>query len=323
VTYELANQPYGWHEYGNYVGIFGALIILLSLPVALLRSGRTDAWLGRTLALSTLLVMSVAVGDFGVGSPAALLQRLPMFENFRLPSRYTVPFVLLSCMTAAWVARGLERRTQITGRRWLVILVCGVATFHIASVNAVQFRGAFSQPPLGSGFTFLTRPPAPIIDDKIQRQDRNSPMLRAMMNGAAVFDCYEPLQLRRTADAGMPIVYTRDASVAHVTAFSPNRIDVAVSGDESPARVFMNQNHAAGWRSTAGPVSLDSEDSRTVAVVPGSGPREFAFVFVPPGLWWGVLTLVVAVAVSPLLSRLRVTPHPSRTYHPPHTDPRE
>ena len=311
---KLPNQPYAWHEYGNYVGGLAVLAAIVSVVYALTRSAGPGVWLGRTLALSTILVLSVAVGEFSTLSPAALLRSLPFLEFFRLPSRNTIAFVLLATMTTAWAARDLESRFQASQvMRWVIILVCGIAILHIAIVNRRHFYGVFSQPAIDMRFALMSRPPAPVADAVTNGKTASSPMLRAMFGGTHVFHCYEPLQLRRTANPHRPIVYAGGTDrPVHMTRFSPNRIEFAVPAGAAPVRVFMNQNHTDGWTSTLGPVGFDRSEQKTMVTAPAG---RFAFVFVPPGLWWGVLTFVLALGATPFVWR--------RTLAAEHIEPEE
>jgi hypothetical protein len=81
--------------------------------------------------------------------------------------------------------------------------------------------------------------------------------------------------------------------------FTPNKVQFSAIGGSEPTRVFLNQNYAEGWRSTAGPVRLDPQAGGRmyVELAPGQTGR-FAFSFVPPGLWAGVAILVFAVAAT-------------------------
>ena len=89
--------------------------------------------------------------------------------------------------------------------------------------------------------------------------------------------------------------------------FTPNRVQFSAVGGFEPSRVYLNQNYAAGWRSTAGPVLLDPRDGGRpyVQLAPGQTGR-FAFSFMPPGLVPGTIVLLVALVTSRLLWHRRL-----------------
>jgi hypothetical protein len=306
---EFANQPYGWHEYGNYVGPLAVLFAVLSLIYSLILAAGPERWLGRALAVSTLVALSIAAGEFATISPAALLRRLPFFEHFRIPSRHTIVLVLLATTTMAWAARQLAGRFDATpARRWLTVLVCGLATLNLGIVNRGHFAGVFSQPAIDLRFSPLARPPAPVPDNRTSGRNRgSSPMLRSLASGTGLLRCYEPLQLPQVAHPRRPIVYTNVPDrPAEVAAFSPNRVEFAVPAGTAPVRIFMNQNHARGWTSTLGPVRLDRAERKPAVTVPAGSGGLFAFEFVPRGLWQGVLVFVLALLATPLFWRRRL-----------------
>jgi hypothetical protein len=308
ISDKLPRQPHRWHEFGNYVGPLTALLIAVSIAVALRGKSASDPWLGRALALSTAVTLSVALGEFHPLSPAALLRSLPFFELFRIPSRYTIVFLLLASLTMAWVAREILRRMAAgTAARAAIVVACGLATLHLALANGTHLGGAFREEPIETRFDLLARPPAPAFDAETPGRGSGSPMLGALMAGTALFQCYEPLGLRRTADGRKPLVYAAGTDRrVQLTAFSPNRIEALVAAGASPAVVFLNQNHADGWTSTAGPLFLDPDERRTAVRISGGEATRVAFVFVPPRLGWGLAIFAVALGATPFLWRRRL-----------------
>ena len=137
-------------------------------------------------------------------------------------------------------------------------------------------------------------------------------MLDSMLAGVSPLDCYEPLQVARTAQPGLVAIQ----GVGNVTffrqRFSPNRVQAWVVVGHEPARVVLNQNFAAGWTTSVGPVVRDPDSRRPSVVLPAGYAGSIAFTFVPPGLWAGLVICAVAVAVSILVWRAAATPgHPT------------
>jgi hypothetical protein len=79
-------------------------------------------------------------------------------------------------------------------------------------------------------------------------------MFWAFVANRTIWNCYEPLQLARTATKEAPLVYGGSpATRLHRREFTPNSIRFSVTTDQESDRVFLNQNYIGGWHSDAGP----------------------------------------------------------------------
>jgi hypothetical protein len=307
----IREHRHAWVEYGNYIGAFGALLIASSILWRLVASIRrrpgseaaaADAALrsiGLPLAVTALVFLALSAGDYGRFAPASLLQHVPLFSSFRLPSRYTIPFVLFGVASAAAALRALEGRIVWTRMRQLAATaVCAIAVLQLIVVNRAHFRTSFQAPPLEEGFR--ARASGQLDRDTfVNPYEGSAPMLRALMADRAVGWCYEALQLKRGADDHRPLLWTIGPSEVALTSFTPNRIGFAVVGGDAPTKVFLNQNYSSGWHSDAGLVQLDPQAGGRMYVQFAAGRTgRFAFWFVPPGLWWGVALLMVGLAAS-------------------------
>lgn len=293
-------QRHGWYEYGNYIG--GAAVLLIAASIALaFFIDADDRWLGRSLALTTLVLLVLSAGEFHRWAPASLVNAVPLFSSFRIPSRYTIVVVICGVTTVAWVlARGVLESPPLPAARLLMTLLCLLAAFDVTVRNREQLRGVFSQSPLEERFHWGAASQDVAIDPNPNPYTADSPMLHAMMRNRMFFNCYESLQLLRTADATQPLLYSDGGARIVDTRFSPNRIDFSVIGGRETSAVFLNQNFAPGWRSTAGPLSAKPVNSVTLA--PGQTGR-FAFIFTPPGLTAGWTFLALALGASGLFWR--------------------
>ncbi|PYR17084.1 MAG: hypothetical protein DMF98_27430 [Acidobacteria bacterium] len=296
-------QRHGWWEYGNYIGTLASILIVAGLAWTFAAPSIRGRPPVRAIAVTALVFFVLSLGEFSAFAPALWLWHIPTFSWFRIPSRYTIGFTLFGTMAVAAAARDLAGRIVWTPARQLVIgTVCALAVCQLVVVNRAHFRDVFSLPPLDSGFRIMKGTGEPAFDSALSARTPNSPMLRALMRGQAVLYCDESLQLTRGADSARPLVWSDERSKISSIVFTPNRVQFSAVGGFEPSRVYLNQNYAAGWRSTAGPVLLDPRDGGRpyVQLAPGQTGR-FAFSFMPPGLVPGTIVLVVALVTSRLL----------------------
>jgi hypothetical protein len=308
-------QLYGWHEYANYLGALGSLLIAASVVWILIdrRARRANAT-GVALAITSLILFALMLGEFGGYAPYILLHRLPLMSQFRLPSRFTLVLTLFGVATAAAALRGLaldragdRRLSRFAG----VVLV--LATFDVAYWNRVHFAGSFTLAPLRSSFRLLSRPAAPAIDAQTDAFAGDSPMLRAMMErNQAVLKCNEPLQLPGEVQPGKPIVFAEGGARISEIQFRPNRIRFAVLAREGD-RVFMNQRYANGWRSSAGALEIDPASKLGFVRVPPGTAARVELSFSPPGLVSGLILLLIGLLTSAALWRRTLAPAPVST----------
>ena len=307
-------QRHSWWEYGNYVGPVAILLIVSSLVWVLVSRAVPDRGFVLPLALTSVALLVLSAGELSAFSPASLLGRVPFFSQFRIPSRYTIPFVLFGTLTAAGVARAFIERITTRGGRDALAVVCALAVVQLALVNRAQFQNVFSVPPFDTNFHFLRGSGELVTDPDISPWTGGSPMLRALMKDRAVFYCYESLQLTRVASTG-PLVYSSGTSTISSIVFTPNRIQFAVLGGAEPSKVYLNQNTAPGWRSSAGPVLIDPRDGGKLYVQLSAGQTgKFSFSFVPPGLIAGVIVLLVSVVLSALAWRRHLPQDPGTAW---------
>jgi hypothetical protein len=291
-------QRHGWYEYGNFVGSLAALLTLASLVSVVASRSTPDRWLGVSLALTTAVVLALEAGEFSATAPASLMHVMPLFSSFRIPSRYTIVVALLAPMTIAWVTQSMSGERLMTPRtRWFSATLCSVAILELLLHNRAQFRGVFPFPPLDHEFQWLAGSSTLTTDSTTNAYGPNSPMLHALVDGRSFYNCYESLQLRRTADAEHPLISSDGPAKIFDMKFSPNRIQFSATAGPEASRIVLNQNYAEGWSSTAGPIAREPRSEKpSVLLAPGQAGK-FSFVFTPPGLWLG-LGLLAATAVA-------------------------
>jgi hypothetical protein len=292
-------QRHGWYEYGNYVGLLAALLVAAAIVWALWDRRATDRWFGVAAALTTLLLLTLSAGEFASLAPASLAARVPLFSNFRIPSRYTIAAVLFGVVTAGWALKAAAMGAGFPPRlKALAAIVSVLATAELTLASRLHLRGTFGQAPIETEFRWLNGPRTLEVDRISDPYRPGSPMFRALMSNQAFFNCYEVMRLRQVADADHPLVSGDAGMKTFSTRFSPNRVEFAVANGNEPARVILNENFAAGWSSDAGTVVPDPQSGKpSVMLTPGQAGT-FTFSFRPPGLILGTLVGALSVGMS-------------------------
>lgn len=299
----LPEQRHGWHEYGNYIGEFSALLILAAVAWTLSARGTAGFAVGLPLAVATVAFFLWSLGEFSRFAPASLASHLPLFSSFRIPSRYSIAFVLCAAATVGWAVRALGLDEISSKRaRIFVALVCIAASAHLIARNRTFLTNTFSQPPLTTNFKPMGGPTQLVTDAESNAYTDGSPMLTALMNDRSFYYCYESLQLQHTATAEHPLVFSDGKATIGSTTFTPNRIAFTVVGGSEPSRVSLNQNYAPGWRSDAGDFTPTPEAMPGVTLAAGQ-TGTFSFAFIPEGLWAGLGILLAALVTSKYLLR--------------------
>ena len=297
-------QRHGWHEYGNYIGIASAGLLVAGLIVVL---ARPTQWFGVSLALTSIVLFVLSLGEFSAFAPAVLSQKLPLFSNFRIPSRYTIPFLQFAVLTLAWAFQSREHRFRLTGtRRAALGIAFIVVTAHLVVTNQWHFKQVFTEPPFETTFHWMAGPREIATDQLTNAYSPGSPMLRALVENRAFFHCYESLQVHRASDPDRPLLSVEGTARLSDVTFSPNRVAFNVFGGPEPAKLLLNYNWAPGWSSTAGPIELIGAPGKlaTITIPPGQTGR-YEFSFTPPGLISGTVIFAIAVLVSALAWRKR------------------
>jgi multisubunit Na+/H+ antiporter MnhC subunit len=306
----LDQQRHGWHEYGNYIGIGSTVAIVIGLLFVLIRRAPAHHWFGVSLAVTTIVLFLLSLGEFGPYAPAVLSQQLPLFENFRIPSRYTIPFLQFATLTLGWAFHSIVSRHGLARpARIAIAIVCVIASAHLIAVNRWNLRNVFNQPAFDTTFRWQSGPREIATDKDSNAYAEGSPMLRALVEHRAFFYCYESLQLQRAAVPDRPHLFVEGTARISDVDFSPNRLSFNVFGGPEPAKLLLNYNWGPGWSTTAGDIELMGEPGKlaTVAIAPGQTGR-FAFTFTPPGLYVGSATFVLAALATMAVWRRRTAP---------------
>jgi hypothetical protein len=245
------------------------------------------------------VLFGLMMGESGRFAPYVLMSQLPMLGQFRLPSRYTLVFVLFAAGLLGWVMREAAGREGASdGLRRLAAALLLLGTASLAYQNRVHLAGAFPLPPLGAGASLFARSGPPAIDATTNGITGDSPMLRAMMENRAVLSCYEPLRLPGNVDPNLPLVAGSGATRVSEVAFTPNRVGFGVIAGAEPGRVVLNAKFIEGWRTSVGTLELDPASGLAHVVVPPWTASRVELRFVPPGLAAGFALFGVGLLLA-------------------------
>ena len=310
VSARLPMQRHGWHEYGNYIGIGSALAIAIGLVWVLARRAPHHQWFGVSLAVTTIFLFLLSLGEFAAYAPANLAHHVPLFSSFRIPSRYSIPFLQFAALTLAWAFRSIVTRYGFpNGARIAVAIVALCASAHLIYVNQWNLRNVFTEAPFDTSFHWMQGPRQITTLADASPYTAGSPMFRALMADRSFFTCYESLQLAHGSGPDRPFVF--DANPGERVGdldFSPNQLTFSVKDGPADARVILNQNFSPGWTSTAGAIAPPRPtELGSVTMPPGTSGRH-AFTFRPPGLIAGWVLFNVALIATLILWRSRSQP---------------
>lgn len=299
-------SPYGWHEWGMYIGAAGVLILLLAFVLV---EGRRE----RVLKVAGAAFALLGFGAFHPEAPWALLHtHVPVFRSQHVPSRFLYPAVLILGLCAAaglgrWIAR---RAVRLPWLDLAAALAVGALALDVAAVAELPMKSAMwmvppDRIPSDRPFRFAAEPPF-----HYKKRDWAGPMYLAMLGNTGVLNCYgAPPFERKGARAATDPAYRGEVFVeggggqARLVSWSPNQATVEVSGAEAGALLVYNMNFDEGWRSDAGPV-LNHEDA--VAVRLPAGTSRVTLRYRPPGLFAGLgLAAATGAALWALARRAR------------------
>ena len=301
----IGGMLYGWHEYGNYIGGFSVFLALAALVRVFTKPGSgQENWLGVALAVTTVTLLLISLGDLGRISPYRVLHALPGLTDLRVPSRYLLVTTLFATATLAWVVTkgGGPGTGPLEGISTLISMALLLSTLFVVQRNRDLLYGTFPYAPLQQSLEFLSRPRAPVIDTATDGFGPDSPMLRAAMAGRAVLRCNEPLHLAGQVDPSRAPVFSAEAAVSRIV-FSPNQITFRAVVPARPARVFLNQRYVRGWRSSAGTIEIDPATRLPYVSLPAGAAGSYSFSFFPPGLITGLVLFGSALVMAVLFSR--------------------
>jgi hypothetical protein len=302
----IPTSPWGWHEFGIYVGW---VPVILMIAGTLIGRGARES----PLKWSACVLFLLGLGSFDPHAPWPLLHHLPVFKSQHVPSRWLYPALLLLLVVTAAVFERILRRTG-RARGWLELALLGGSAwiaYDIHDVAEEPMTRAFANhmPAIADSLgTFRTEMHTPPELETGYRPDWAPPALPAEIANIGTIDCgvfpgfhsYFRDKEGRTPGLGArgrgDPAYRGEAFVAEgvgeasITSFTPNRVEVQVSGVTAGEHVVLNQNWDAGW-SANGSAVLDWDDAIGAQL---SAPQTTIVFRYCPRFWYTGLAMFVA-----------------------------
>jgi hypothetical protein len=293
-----AHRGFGAHQYvfpefGNYFGWIGLGLMLIGIGIVLAR--RRAQW--PLVAGATLCVM-FQLGNL-IPMPWWMLKHLPVYQNLRVPSRFTILAGMFFCALigvavdagTAGLARGSSGKRRALG---VVVALAAIAyLFDAASWNRLQFLPTLGLPP-------PTDPPVAQF-----RQAPGDPafmMLYPRQNlGSLNYFEETPLPRSPRLQPDLPAdEYLADPGAGTVRRMSwtPNAILLDVNL-KRPTTILVNQNWGPGWHAYGAELVENGEGGLLAARAP-AGRHTIAFRYLPTSfvIGAGVSLLSLAFAVG-------------------------
>lgn len=302
---------------GNFSKLYIIVIALCALSAAF-----NDRW-GSMCLLGGGLFFLLAMGDFDPMSPYHLLKKLPLFGQLRAPERYLVITMLLTSLGAARTitliedvlpkifavifaakpdARGLAFRLPLV----IHLLAVGAATAGLAFGFYTAFGTTAKESMVQLASTpYFVEPPRPLAQPFRQtRGNRRDGHLFEYMNLGSLY-CIVGIPVPQSPQlrADLPqeeFLSDPTRGTVRRVRWTPNEITLQVNAQRS-ARVVINQNFHAHWRSNVGSV-VSHQGLLAIDVPVGQHTLVVRFVDRPQqfALMISVLTLLVMLGIGAL-----------------------
>lgn len=259
-------QPWGFHEYGAYIGIiFGSLSLW-----GIARSFRRSLpWLVMSVA-----TLSLAAGGFGLFSPWVVIHQFPLFSSERIPTRFLILFSLSAGVLAGLGTDALAEKSGRWGAPAARLLV-GIALIDIWLVSASYLHDVVegNQDPKPWSATF--------VQSSEPRMGGHAMYIASNAN-FGVIACNDAIphsfSVRGFEDAGYRgEQYLLGAGSVALRRWTPNALGFEVNAP-SPTVLVVNQNYDRNWRVVSGRGEVFSNDGLIAVRIPaGRQKLEIAF----------------------------------------------
>lgn len=281
--------PWGWHEYGAFVGVASFILFIGSFAVI------RKSWPWIAISLAALLM---SLGEFSPVNIWSVLHRLPVISSLHGSSRVMPLFVFTFAVAAGFALSRAEEALE--GRR----KKAGTAFAAIAA--AVVFIEMFtvSRPVLKDAFTESA--PRAVKNESFRQLVVSEPTkvnYASFLSNTGVLNCYDTMRPPIKAvpfgsdDGRKNPGYMGEAFFgsgkgrAAVTYFSPNLVvvDAMPVGKDT---LVLNQNYFKGWKANG----ADAVDHWGLVGAPVAQPgkKQITFTYSPRSFKIGLVVSIIS-----------------------------
>jgi hypothetical protein len=240
----LNPQPYGWHEYGAYVGLIPVILFLVSIVIFCKEYAE--------ILIAGVITFIISLGDFGNFSPWNLLQGLPILNQMHVPSRFVLTFVFCIALLSGLSANVLTKAAYKynLGK----VLIWSLTFFVIIDMISVSNKSLYHAFPnqiiIGPEVTpsgeFYQ-----MVDTNPSRSGAPSSMYLNLLQNKGTLNAYDPIFISSNAvgindTKYIGEVYLLDGGNASYVYWSPNKLVIRVSATNS-TKLVVNQNYDDNW----------------------------------------------------------------------------
>ena len=313
----------GWWEYGSYLGILGVALYLFSFKYFIKY---------RAIALSSLCILLISLGNFSIFSPWNLLHTLPLFNFLKVPTRCLIIFsfsaALLVGLSLTHFGKCHDRRKAILVI--LLVLVVGIDLFSVSYniiSEATQAGNIYTNkylalhpelnknPPklyrvsptastrIGNSISSVHQPFSQISIPDSQRNIHGawSNQYLPLLQNKGVVDAYETIPFQRHALSITDPNYNGEYyflgnGTAALQHWSPNKSIFKIKAQEN-GKLVINQNFAAGWHVTRGMINTHKG---LLSIDLNSGEYELSVYYLPYSLLVGAGIFLTTMTFIPL-----------------------
>ncbi len=249
---ERADLEWRFHEYGCYIGVAGLILATAGLFASMRRH-----W---PLYAAGFLAGVVALGASSPIDLWAALQRLPLYDQFRVPSRFLGAVLFVLAVAAAFGPVGLAKAmpaSWVRVRTHVVIVLVVLLYGELTAMGWRLFGDIFVVPPVTitsvTGGAFVQRF-GPSQGPYFYPEVMTSNMYSCLLSNSGSLDAYENLTLpagdvTTFGDSQYRGEAYLEEGRGHVTMadWRMSRVVVNVAATASDV-IVLNQNYADGWK---------------------------------------------------------------------------
>lgn len=285
---------WGFHEYGAYIGILGAALVICG---GVFYTRRSFLWIVGLLVFLLLGMGTIPV--LGRFSPWVLLHQLPVYSSMQVPSRFFIVCVFFASLLASYgVDYVLTRPIKKSVAKTIVVLILLTLTVNNWLVITSFFRLASTSIPHV----------APSGEFRQFWDDSDHNMMLAASGNRGSINCYEPVHLPTHAVAFNSKGYRGEVYFqgpqGHVRTvqWSPNELIYDIETDR-PSKLIINQNYDGNWKIVGGSGQTTAVNGLLAVDVPVLKQR-ITVRYVDAMVYWSFLApLVGLILIGWLLFR--------------------